>query len=200
MNDKEEKEELTAEDVQENTEEEFSVDSAASNPPEEIPEVAPDEEAPDEKTDPKDEEIEALKKQLADEQEKYKRLDAEYYNYRNRSLKEKQDAAADATSRTVSEILSVIDNFERALAAETSDEAYKKGVEMIFNQFNDILKKLGVEEIEAMNCPFDPNFHHAVNQVEDENFGENTVCNVFQKGYKLGSKVIRCAMVSVANP
>lgn len=200
MSEKEEKEELKPEDVQEAAEEEFSVDSTPEDVPAEASEEPSDEETDEEKPDPKDEEIESLKKQLADEQEKYKRLDAEYYNYRNRSLKEKQDAAAEATSKTVSEILSVIDNFERALAAETSDEAYKKGVEMIFNQFNDILRKLGVEEIEALNCPFDPNFHHAVNQVEDENFGENTVCNVFQKGYKLGSKVIRCAMVSVANP
>lgn len=196
MSDKEEKEELTAEAAQEDIPAEEATEEAS----EETAEDSTAEEVSEEITDPKDEEIEALKKQLADEQEKYKRLDAEYYNYRNRSLKEKQDAAADATSRTVSEILSVIDNFERALATETSDEAYKKGVEMIFNQFNDILKKLGVEEIEALNCPFDPNVHHAVNQVEDENFGENTVCNVFQKGYKLGSKVIRCAMVSVANP
>ena len=200
MSEKEEKEELKPEDVQEAAEEEFSVDSTPEDVPAEASEEPSDEETDEEKPDPKDEEIESLKKQLADEQEKYKRLDAEYYNYRNRSLKEKQDSAAEATSKTVSEILSVIDNFERALAAETSDEAYKKGVEMIFNQFNDILRKLGVEEIEALNCPFDPNFHHAVNQVEDENFGENTVCNVFQKGYKLGSKVIRCAMVSVANP
>lgn len=147
-----------------------------------------------------DGELEALKAQLAEEQEKYKRLDAEYYNYRTRSIKEKQEAATEAKAAAVEEILSVVDNFERALSAETSDEAYKKGVDMIFKQFCDILGKLGVEEIEAMNCPFDPNFHHAVNQVEDENFGENTVCAVFQKGYKLGGKVIRCAMVSVANP
>ena len=144
--------------------------------------------------------IEQLTAQLADQEEKYKRLDAEYYNYRTRSLKEKQDAANDATAKAVTEILSVIDNFERALAAETADETYKKGVEMIFRQFTDILKKMGVEEIEAQGKPFDPNFHHAVNQVEDENFGENTVCQVFRKGYKLGNKVIRCAMVVVANP
>lgn len=146
------------------------------------------------------EETETLKARLAEEQEKYKRLDAEYYNYRQRSLKEKQDAANDAKAAAVEEILTVIDNFERALAAETADESYKKGVDMIFRQFCDILGKLGVEEIEAMNCTFDPNVHHAVNQTEDENFGENTVCAVFQKGYKLGGKVIRPAMVSVANP
>ena len=146
------------------------------------------------------EKIKELEKKLADEEEKYKRLDAEYYNYRTRSIKEKQEAASEASAKAVEEILSVIDNFERALETETADEAYKKGVELIFRQFKDILGKLGVEEIEAEGKPFDPNFHHAVSQVEDENFGENTVCKVFQKGYKLGSKVIRCAMVSVANP
>ncbi|MBQ8568934.1 MAG: nucleotide exchange factor GrpE [Oscillospiraceae bacterium] len=146
------------------------------------------------------EKVEELEKQLADEQERYKRLDAEYYNYRTRSLKEKQDAAADATAKAVEEILAVIDNFERALAAETTDETYKKGVDMIFRQFIDILKKLGVEEIEALNCEFDPNVHNAVTQVQDDNFGENIVCQVFQKGYKMGTKVIRCSMVAVANP
>lgn len=146
------------------------------------------------------EKVAELEKQIADEQEKYKRLDAEYYNYRTRSLKEKQDAAADATAKAVEEILAVVDNFERALAAETTDETYKKGVDMIFRQFMDILKKLGVEEIEAMNCEFDPNVHNAVTQVQDDNFGENIVCQVFQKGYKMGAKVIRCSMVAVANP
>ena len=71
---------------------------------------------------------------------------------------------------------------------------------MIFRQFIDILKKLGVEEIEALNCEFDPNVHNAVTQVQDDNFGENIVCQVFQKGYKMGTKVIRCSMVAVANP
>ena len=161
--------------------------------------TSPDGGGKDDENSP-EKEIEKLKAKLAEEDERYKRLDAEYYNYRMRSLKEKQDAASEASAKTVSEILAVIDNFERALAAETSDETYKKGVEMIYREFTDILKKLGVEEIEALNAPFDPNVHHAVNQVEDENFGENTVCQVYQKGYRLGSKVIRCAMVVVANP
>ncbi len=161
------------------------------------------EDAKEQEQSPEDalgEKVKELEKKLADEEEKYKRLDAEYYNYRTRSIKEKQEAASEASAKAVEEILSVIDNFERALETETTDEAYKKGVELIFRQFKDILAKLGVEEIEAEGKPFDPNFHHAVSQVEDENFGENTVCKVFQKGYKLGSKVIRCAMVSVANP
>ncbi|MGN0643023.1 MAG: nucleotide exchange factor GrpE [Huintestinicola sp.] len=146
------------------------------------------------------EEVDKLTKELADEKEKYLRLDAEYYNYRTRSLKEKQDAYDNALIKSVTEILSVVDNFERALAAETEDATYKKGIEMIFKQYTDILKKLGVEEIDALGKPFDPNFHNAVTQVEDENFGENTVSQVFQKGYTLGKKVIRHAMVTVANP
>ena len=98
------------------------------------------------------------------------------------------------------EVISVIDNFERAVAADCSDENYKKGVEMIYGQFLEVIKKLGVEEIDALGKEFDPNMHNAVSQVEDENFGENTVSQVYQKGYKLGDKVIRCAMVVVANP
>ncbi|MCD7730873.1 MAG: nucleotide exchange factor GrpE [Oscillospiraceae bacterium] len=143
---------------------------------------------------------EKLEKALADEKDKYLRIVAEYDNFRKRSVNDRLNAAADAQSRVVEEFLSVIDNFERALAAECSDENYKKGVEMIFNQFNSILAKLGVTEIESLNQVFDPKVHHAVSQIEDENFGENTVCQVFQKGYKLGDKIIRCAMVAVANP
>ena len=144
--------------------------------------------------------IEALEKELADEKEKYLRLDAEYYNYRTRSLKEKQDAYDNALTKAVTEVLSVIDNFERALTAECADANFKKGVEMIFRQYTAILEKLGVKEIEAEGKPFDPNFHNAVSQITDENLGENTVAAVLQKGYIMGNKVIRHAMVSVANP
>lgn len=144
--------------------------------------------------------IEELEKQLGDEKDKYLRVAAEYDNFRKRSVNDRLNAVADAQAKVITEILSVIDNFERAMDAECSDENYKKGVEMIFKQYTGILDKLGVTEIKALGEPFDPNIHHAVNQVEDENFGENTVCQVFQKGYKLGDKVIRCAMVVVANP
>ena len=144
--------------------------------------------------------IEALEKELADEKEKYLRLDAEYYNYRTRSLKEKQDAYDNALTMGVTEVLSVIDNFERALTAECADANFKKGVEMIFRQYTAILEKLGVKEIEAEGKPFDPNFHNAVSQITDENLGENTVAAVLQKGYIMGNKVIRHAMVTVANP
>ncbi len=147
-----------------------------------------------------EEKIKALEDAAAADKDKYLRLLAEYDNFRKRSIQEKFNASADATAKAAVEVISVIDNFERAMAAECSDENYKKGVEMIYGQFIDVIKKLGVEEIEAEGKPFDPNLHNAVTQVEDENFGENTVSQVYQKGYKLGDKVIRHAMVVVANP
>ncbi|MGN0603545.1 MAG: nucleotide exchange factor GrpE [Oscillospiraceae bacterium] len=160
---------------------------------------APEEEKAEE-VSPEQKRIEELEKQLGEEKDKYLRVAAEYDNFRKRSVNDRLNAVADAQAKVITEILSVIDNFERAMDAECSDENYKKGVEMIFKQYTGILDKLGVTEIAALGEPFDPNIHHAVNQVEDENFGENTVCQVFQKGYKLGDKVIRCAMVVVANP
>ena len=144
--------------------------------------------------------IKALEESAAADKDKYLRLLAEYDNFRKRSVKERLDASADATAKAALEVISVIDNFERAMAAECSDESYKKGVEMIYGQFTEVIKRLGVEEIEALGKEFDPNLHNAVSQVEDESFGENTVSQVYQKGYKLGDKVIRCAMVVVANP
>ncbi len=136
---------------------------------------------------------------LADEKDKYLRLYAEYDNYRKRTSKEKTEAYGDAAAKTIAEILPAIDNFERALEAETADESYKNGIRMIFNQLQDILKKIGVTEIEALNQPFDPKIHSAIKQIDDENFGENTVCQVFQKGYRLGDRIIRHSMVAVAN-
>ncbi|MGN0552391.1 MAG: nucleotide exchange factor GrpE [Oscillospiraceae bacterium] len=172
--------------------EEVSEDTAQAS---EAPEEEKEEEA-----SPEQQRIAELEKQISDEKDKYLRVVAEYDNFRKRSVNDRLNAVADAQAKVITEILSVIDNFERAMNAECSDENYKKGVEMIFKQYTSILDKLGVTEIEALGEPFDPNVHHAVNQVEDENFGENTVCQVFQKGYKLGDKVIRCAMVVVANP
>lgn len=160
----------------------------------------PTEETPSEEISADKKRIEELEKQLGEEKDKYLRVAAEYDNFRKRSVNDRLNAVADAQAKVITEILSVIDNFERAMDAECTDENYKKGVEMIFKQYTGILDKLGVAEIKALGEPFDPNIHHAVNQVEDENFGENTVCQVFQKGYKLGDKVIRCAMVVVANP
>lgn len=137
---------------------------------------------------------------LSEANDKYLRCAAEYDNFRRRSIKERTDAAQDASAKCISEFLTVIDNFERALNAPCSDDKYKDGVRMIFGQYNEILKKLGVEEIEALNQPFDPNIHNAVNQIQDESFPANTVCQVFQKGYRLGGKIVRHPMVVVANP
>jgi len=153
----------------------------------------PEAEAPSEETkDP-------LQEQLDQQQDRFLRLAAEYDNYRKRTAKEKESLWADAKADTVQAFLPVYDNLERALKQETADEAYKKGVEMTMNQLKEVFAKLGVTEIEAQGKPFDPNLHNAVMHIEDENLGENTVAQVFQAGFMLGDKVIRFAMVQVAN-
>ncbi|MDR0947027.1 MAG: nucleotide exchange factor GrpE [Ruminococcus sp.] len=145
-------------------------------------------------------EIEMLKKKVSEEHDNYLRALAEYDNFRKRSVKDRLTAVAQARTSDITEFLSVTDNIQRALATECSDANFKKGVEMIAHQFDNILEKIGVKEIEAQGKPFDPNFHNAINFREDENFGDNTVCEVVQKGYMLGDKVVRFAMVIVANP
>lgn len=141
-----------------------------------------------------------LRAELADSKDKYLRLMAEYDNFRKRSAKERLELSDQVKGDTINEILPVFDNFERALNTETQDTAYKTGVEMIFKQFGDMLSKLGVEVIDPVGETFDPNIANAVNQIEDPELGENVVAQVFQKGYKIGGKVIRYAMVVVANP
>ena len=141
-----------------------------------------------------------LKAELAESKDKYLRLMAEYDNFRKRSAKERLELSAAVKGDTVADILPVIDNFERALNTETEDEAYKQGIEMIFKQFTDALTKLGIEPIDPVGEVFDPNIANAVNQIEDPELGENVVAQVFQKGYRIGDKVIRYAMVVVANP
>lgn len=143
---------------------------------------------------------EKLSEQLKDSQDKYLRLMAEYDNFRKRSAKERLEINGAVTANVIGEILPVFDNFERALETETTDESYKAGVEMIFNQFRDMLKKLNVEVIDPTGETFDPHIANAVNQIEDPELGENVVAQTFQKGYKIGDKVIRYAMVVVANP
>lgn len=145
-------------------------------------------------------ETEKLTAELNDEKNKHLRLMAEYDNFRKRSAKEKLETYSDATSKIAGDILPVYDNFERALQSESTDETFKKGVEMIFNQFTETIKKLGIEVIDPIGQEFDPNFAQAINHVEDGSLGENIVSQVFQKGYKTGDKVIRYAMVVVANP
>ena len=136
---------------------------------------------------------------LAAAEDKFLRLAAEYDNYRKRTAKEKESLWTEAKAQTVAAFLPVYDNLERALKQETSDEAYKKGVELTMKGLQDAMTKLGVELIPAMGETFDPNFHNAVMHVDDESVEENTVVDVFQQGFKCGEKVIRFAMVKVAN-
>ena len=139
-------------------------------------------------------------KQLESVKDQFVRLTAEYDNYRKRTAKEKDSLYQDAKADTIQEFLAVYDNLERAVATEgDEDSPHKKGLEMIFHQYQEILKKLGVTEIEAQGAPFDPEKHNAVMHIDDENFGENVVSQVFQAGFMLGDKVIRHAIVQVAN-
>ena len=142
---------------------------------------------------------EALQAAIREQEDKYLRLLAEYDNYRKRSQKEKENAWTSAKADTAKEFLPVYDNLERALKQETADEAYAKGVQMIMNQLKNVLEKLGIEEIPAQGETFDPNVHIAVMHIDDEELGENVVAEVFQAGFRIGDKVIRHAMVKVAN-
>ena len=139
-------------------------------------------------------------KQLESVKDQFVRLTAEYDNYRKRTTKEKDALYQDAKADTIKAFLAVYDNLERAVAAPGDEESpHKKGLEMIFHQYQDILKNLGVTEIEAQGQPFDPEKHNAVMHIEDEAYGENVVAQVFQAGFMLGDKVIRHAIVQVAN-
>ena len=124
---------------------------------------------------------------------------AEYDNYRKRSIKEKDAIYPQAKADTVEKFLPIIDNFERAMQTECSDEAFKKGIDMIFQSFLKTMHELSVEEIGKEGEPFNPDLHNAVMHVEDENYGENVVAQVLQKGYRIGDRVVRYAMVKVAN-
>ncbi len=146
-----------------------------------------------------EEKIAALEKEKAGLNDKFLRICAEYDNFRKRSQKEKDALYGDIKANTVTQFLPVYDNLERALKQNTEDEAYKKGVEMIMTQFCSTLEKLGVTEIECLGEKFDPTMHNAVMHVDDEEKGENEIVEVFQKGFRLGDKVIRFAMVKVAN-
>ena len=157
-------------------------------------ETAENNETPQEQT-----EEEKLTAELAETKDKYLRLMAEYDNYRKRTAKQIVEMSATVKGDTIAQLLPIYDNFERAANAESTDEKYKSGVEMIFNQLTEAIKKLGVEIIDPTGQPFDPNIANAVSQIEDPELGENTVAQTFQKGYKIGDRVIRYAMVVVAN-
>ena len=144
-------------------------------------------------------ELDILKTQFEELNDKYLRCLAEYDNFRKRTQKEKDRIFTDAISYAVKGMTDILDNFERALKYDTENEEIKKGFEMIFNQLLDTLKKLGIEEINASDVPFDPNLHNAVMHIEDDQYGPNEIVEVLQKGYKIGDSIIRYAMVKVAN-
>ena len=137
--------------------------------------------------------------ELAAVTDKYLRICAEYDNFRRRSQKEKDSLYGDIKAEIVKSFLPVYDNLERALAQSTEDEAYRKGVEMIMNQFVSTLGKLDVTEIPSLGEKFDPSVHNAVMHMHDETKGEGEIVEVFQKGFRYGDKIIRFAMVKVAN-
>lgn len=173
--------------------------TAAQAKPEAEAAKQPEEKKPEDAKQQEASEFEKAQQALAQEHDSYLRLAAEYDNYRKRSQKEKEGLYGDIKSDTVSKFLPVYDNLARALAQSTEDEAYRKGVEMIMNQFNTTLEKLGVSRIESLGQKFDPSLHNAVMHVDDEEKGENEIVEVFQEGFKYGEKVIRFAMVKVAN-
>lgn len=143
--------------------------------------------------------IEEIENALQEANDKYLRLFAEYDNYRKRTFKEKTETYNNAVSRTVESLLPVVDSFERSLETDCSDENFKNGMNMIFTQLMGIMEKLGVTEVSGVGAEFDPNVHNAISQQDETDYASGYVCMVYQKGYKLGDKLIRPAMVAVAN-
>ena len=182
-----------------------TLDQNESNKPDESEkpqsESAPDKDTAEEKDELTllKEENEAIIKELDEYKDKYLRLLAEYDKYRKRAAKEKAEIYPEATARTIEAFLPLADNFERAAAVETSDEKFKSGIMMIYSQLVEVLKTLDVETIDRVGEEFDPNLENAVSTFTDEKLGQNVVAQVYQKGYKRGDKIIRHAMVSVAN-
>ena len=146
------------------------------------------------------EQMELAAKQLESVKDQFVRQTAEYENYRKRTTKEKESIYQDAKADTIKEFLAVYDNLERAAAVtDDADSPHKKGLEMIFQQYKDILTKMGVTEIEAQGAEFDPETMNAVMHIDDEQYGENVVAQVFQAGFQMNGKEIRHAIVQVAN-
>ncbi|ONI39115.1 nucleotide exchange factor GrpE [Candidatus Epulonipiscium fishelsonii] len=157
----------------------------------------------EENSDKKDKEDKATKAEETDKSkeyiEKYQRLMADFENYRKRNDKEKLETYDRAVSNTVKELLTVIDNFERALKQKCEDKEFYDGVSMIYKQIFSALEKLGVEPIDAVDEEFDPNLHNAIFHVDDEKYGKNVIIEEMQKGYMFKGKVIRHSLVKVAN-
>ena len=183
--------------------EESTVDKQTANA-EEVKEEKSDKkdkkEKKDKKADKAEKALEDMKKELDAQKNNYLRLAAEYDNYRKRTTNEKAGIYSDATAKAVSEILTVADSLEMALkAAENAPEEFKKGIELVAAQMQSALAKLNVEKFGEVGEEFNPELHNAVSKLEDESLGENVIAQVFQSGYKTGDKIIRHAMVQVAN-
>lgn len=144
-------------------------------------------------------ETDSLKQELEETTDRYKRLMAEFDNYKKRSAKERDGLYNSLVADIVTSLLPTLDNLEKAVNAKTEDNAYKQGVEMVLKQFVDTLGNMGVKEIETVGTTFNPEYHEAVSSVEDENLGEKEIKEEFRKGYRIGDKVIRHSMVVVAN-
>lgn len=144
-------------------------------------------------------ETEKLKIELEETTDRYKRLMAEFDNYKKRSAKEREGLYNSLLADIVSSVLPVVDNLEKAVATKTEDENYKQGVEMVHKQLLDTLSNLGVEQIPTIGETFNPEYHEAVSSVQDDELGEKVIKEEFRKGYKIGEKVIRHSMVVVAN-
>lgn len=145
------------------------------------------------------EKISKLTSELDDIKDRHTRLIAEFDNLKKRSAKERENLYNSIICDIVTPLLPVVDNLEHAVAQSTTDEEYKKGIELVLKQFKDILASQNVKEIEAVGKPFDPSIHEAVSSIQDENLGEKIVASEYRKGYMIGNKVIRHSMVVVAN-
>lgn len=144
-------------------------------------------------------EVDEKQKELDDLTDRYKRILAEFENHKKRSQKEREGLYNSVLSDIIEVMLPILDNLENAAKVETKDENYKKGVELVLKQFQDVLKSKGVEEIKTLGKTFDPEMHEAVSSVQDDTKGEKEIIQEYRKGYKIGHKVIRHSMVVVAN-
>ena len=140
-----------------------------------------------------------FEKKYNDVNEKYMRTLAEYDNYRKRTIKEKESIYPEAKAVVVEKFLPIMDNFQRAIDSAENKDGFYEGVVMLKKQMDDVLTALGVEEIKSVGEEFNPEFHNAVMHIDDEEQGENVIVEEFQKGYKIGDRVIRHSMVKVAN-
>lgn len=144
-------------------------------------------------------ELQAIQQELDELTDRYKRILAEFENHKKRSQKEREGLYNSILGDIIEVVLPILDNLENAAKVEISDENYKKGIELVLKQFQDVLKSKGVEEIKALGETFDPELHEAVSSVQDDSKGEKEIVQEYRKGYKIGHRVIRHSMVVVAN-